>query len=108
VVLLAVEGKTNVETGMTVGLSRAMVGMWRRRYATQGMMGLYDEPRSGDPRSIEDDRIVALIRKTLQSKPKGRTHWSCRAIAGDTGIRSSFGFSSRSTPISRRDWMFIW
>ena len=68
VVLLAAEGKTNMEIGAAVGLSRATVGMWRRRFAAQGIAGLYDEQRSGGPRSIDDERIAALIRKTLESK----------------------------------------
>lgn len=89
VVLLAAEGKTNIEIGAAVGLSRATVGMWRRRFATQGIAGLYDEQRAGGPRSIDDERIAALVRKTLDSKPEGRTHWSCRAIAAETGLSKS-------------------
>ena len=89
VVLLAAEGKTNIEIAAAVGLSRATVGMWRRRFATRGIAGLYDEQRAGGPRSIDDERIAALIRKTLESKPEGRTHWSCRAIAAETGLSKS-------------------
>jgi hypothetical protein len=45
------------------------------------MDGLYDEPRPGAPREIGDDEIAATIRKTLDTRPKGRTHWSSRAMA---------------------------
>ena len=55
VVLLAVEGKTNTEIAAAVGLSRATVGMWRRRFVTRGIAGLYDEQRPGGPRSIDDE-----------------------------------------------------
>jgi putative transposase len=89
VVLLAAEGKPNGEIGQAVGLSRAMVGMWRTRFAKQGIAGLYDELKPGGPRSIGDERIAALIRKTLKSKPKGKTHWSCRTIAQETGLSKS-------------------
>ncbi|MFH1312138.1 MAG: IS630 family transposase [Candidatus Eisenbacteria bacterium] len=89
VVLLAAEGKPNGQIGEMTGLSRATVIKWRRRYAKQGLVGLYDEPRPGGPRSIEDDRIVALIRKTIRTKPKDRTNWSCRAIADETGLSKS-------------------
>jgi hypothetical protein len=40
-------------------------------------------------RMIDDERIAALIRKTLRSKPEGRTNWSCRAIAAETGLSKS-------------------
>ena len=88
-VLLAADGKPNGQIGEMTGLSRATVIKWRRRYAKQGLVGLYDEPRPGGPRSIEDDRIVALIRKTIRTKPKDRTHWSCRAIASQIGLSKS-------------------
>lgn len=89
IVLLAAEGRTNSEISAAVGVSRATVVMWRQRFATQGIAGLYDERRPGGPRSIDDERIAGLIRKTLKSKPKGRTHWSCRAIAAETGLSKS-------------------
>jgi putative transposase len=88
-VLLAAAGKPNGEIAQLVGLSRAMVVVWRQRFAKQGLAGLYDEPRPGGPRSIEDEQIAALIRRTLRSTPTGKTHWSCRAIAVETGLSKS-------------------
>jgi putative transposase len=88
-VLLAAEGRPNGEIAELVGLSRAMVVVWRQRFAKQGIMGLYDEQRPGGPRSIEDERIATLIRKTLKSKPKDGTQWSCRSIAKETGLSKS-------------------
>jgi transposase len=35
----------------------------------------------GAPREIGDDEIAATIRKTLETVPQGRTHWSSRAMA---------------------------
>jgi DDE superfamily endonuclease len=49
------------------------------------MDGLYDEPRPGAPREIGDEEIAALIRKTLETQPRGATHWSLRAMAKDVG-----------------------
>jgi hypothetical protein len=45
------------------------------------MDGLYDDPRPGAPREIGDDEIAATIRKTLETRPKGATHWSLRTMA---------------------------
>ena len=52
-------------------------------------MGLYDEFRPGAPRTISDDHIAGLIRKTLKSKPTNGTHWTCRSIEKQTGLSRS-------------------
>ena len=89
IILLAADEWSNTAIAAQVGLSGAMVGMWRKRFLAQGLVGLYDEPRPGGPRSIDDDRIAALIRKTLKTKPIAATHWSCRAMAGETHVSKS-------------------
>jgi transposase len=40
-----------------MGLDRATVGKWRRRFAQHRVDGLRDDPRSGAPRTIDDARI---------------------------------------------------
>jgi hypothetical protein len=41
---------------------------------------------AGAPRRIGDDRIEAIIVKTLEEKPAGATHWSTRSMARTEGI----------------------
>ena len=89
IILLSADGLTNKAIGVRVGLSDSMVGQWRRRYLLQGMTGLYDEPRPGGPRSIDEEQIAALIRKTLRGKPKNGTHWTCRSLAEETSLSKS-------------------
>ena len=89
IILLAADGLYNVEIAKRVGMSDWMVGRWRKRFLEQGLEGLQDEPRPGGPREIGDTAIVALIRKTLKSKPQGATHWSCRSMAEATGLSKS-------------------
>src|SRR5205814_9369773 len=60
-------------------------GTWRNRFAESRMDGLYDEPRPGAPREIGDDEIAVTIRKTLETRPKGATHWSLRTMAKEIG-----------------------
>jgi putative transposase len=50
---------------------------------------LYDELRSGRPRSIEDEKITALLRRTLSRRPKAATHWTVRGAAAAHGISKS-------------------
>jgi len=90
IVLLCAEGVSNTVVAAQLGVTRPTVGTWRERFRRQGLMGLYDERRPGRPRTIEDERISGLIRKTLKTRPKdGSTQWSCRAIATETKLSKS-------------------
>jgi putative transposase len=88
-ILLAAEGLSNTEIGTQLKVSGWIVGMWRKRFLRQGIMGLYDEHRLGSPRTINDDMIAGLIRQTLETKPNARTRWSCRLLAQQTGFSKS-------------------
>ena len=90
IVLLCADGFDNKAVAEEVGTSRQTVGKWRERFRTQGLMGLYDERRPGKPRSIEDDEVMVLLRKTFDTEPAdGSTHWSCRSMADTTGVSKS-------------------
>lgn len=86
IILMAANGINNQTIAKKVGLSGRMVGIWRQRFLDQGLMGLYDEPRPGGPRSISDERVVKLIQKTLQSRLKDGSHWTCRSMAKEMNV----------------------
>lgn len=89
IILLAYEGLQNIEIAEKVGLTRETVGKWRKRFIVKRIQGLYDEIRPGKPRSISDEKISEVIKKTLETKPDGRTHWSTRLIANETELSQS-------------------
>lgn len=89
IVLLAAEGHTNTAIAKQLQLSRPTVGTWQKRYLSQRVPGLYDEPRPGGPRSIADEQVATLIRRTLNTKPKDGTHWTCRSLAAETKLSKS-------------------
>jgi transposase len=66
--------------------SNATVGKWRTRFIERRLDGLYDEPRVGAPRTISDAAVEAVIVKTLETTPKGATHWSTRTMAAKAGL----------------------
>jgi putative transposase len=88
-VLMSADGSSNLAIAEALKLSRLTVGTWRRRFMAQRVTGLYDELRSGGPRSIRDEQIARLVRKTLKTPPQGGTHWSCRSIAAETRLSKS-------------------
>ena len=88
-ILLSADGLANTEIARRVGLSHPMVGHWRRRFHADRLAGLYDAPRSGRPRTHDDDEVARLVRMVLQTKPRNATHWSTRTVAAKTGISKS-------------------
>jgi hypothetical protein len=80
IILAAAAGLNNKEVAAKIGVCAATAGTWRNRFAKNRMDGLYDEARPGAPREIGDDEIAVTIRKTLETLPKGATHWSLRAM----------------------------
>ena len=89
IILLAAEGHQNLQIAAKVGVSRQTVGQWRKRFMERGLEGLYDEARPGRPRSISDEKLAQMINRTLKTKPKGATHWSCRTMAEEVGVSKS-------------------
>ena len=71
-------------------VSRQTVSKWRGRFLSEGLPGLADAPRSGQPRRHDDERVKAVVETTLQSKPKHRTHWSVRSLAKELDLPRDF------------------
>jgi putative transposase len=88
-VLWAAEGLSNQAIGERLGWSKPTVGKWRQRFVQYRLQGLYDELRAGRPRSISDEQVAVLLRRTLKQKPAGATHWSVRLAAEANGLSKS-------------------
>jgi transposase len=89
IVLACADGAANKAGAAQLGVCQDTVGKWRRRFITERLDGLYDEPRSGAPRGIDDARIEAVIVQTLESLPADATHWSSRGMARARGLSVS-------------------
>lgn len=85
-ILLGCIDATNSAVAHSLRTTNQTVGKWRKRFLVSRLDGLYDEPRVGAPRTISDDEVEAIIVKTLETKPKGRTHWSTRSMAATVGM----------------------
>ena len=86
VVLACAEGLDNKVVAKKLRCSLGMVGKWRARCLESRLEGLYDEPRPGAPRKVSDEQIEQVIIKTLESTPRGQTHWSTRELAKASGL----------------------
>ena len=86
VVLACGEGLDNHAVARKLRCSVGMVGKWRKRFLQQRREGLWDEPRPGAPRKVSDEQVEQVLIQTLESTPRGQTHWSTRGLAETTGL----------------------
>ncbi len=87
VVLLAAEGKTDLEIAARLRISNKKAARWRKRFLMAGFAGLEkDAARPGRKPAIATARELELIRKTTASSPANATHWSTRTMAAEMGV----------------------
>ena len=87
VLLMAGEGEPNTRIAVAAGVSPATVQAWRERFAEEGLKA-FSGVRAGRGRKpqISDEQIAEIVRATLEDKPEGQTHWSCRTMAAAQGV----------------------
>jgi transposase len=88
IVLLAHQGYSDLAIADELGVNRHTCRLWRQRIVAEGPEGLWEvaEGRGRRPQSGLAERI---INATLQTKPKGQTHWSSRTMAKAQGVHAS-------------------
>jgi transposase len=90
IVLAAGDGQSEAAIAADLKVDRKTVRLWRERFVAKGLPGLWEiAPGRGRKATYDAERIKAVIDATLQSKPKGMTHWSCRLMAANQGISKS-------------------
>ena len=90
IVLACAAGKPEIAIAAENRVNRKTVRLWRERFKTQGLQALWEiAPGRGRKATCGPTKIKSVIDATLQSKPKGSTHWSCRTMAAAQGISKS-------------------
>src|SRR5467141_607800 len=90
IVLAASQGGSELSIAAAVGVNRHTVTLWRRRFAEQGLQGLWQvAPGRGRKPVYGSERLKAVVDATLQTKPKGQSQWSCRLMAQRQGMSKS-------------------
>jgi transposase len=86
IILACADGATNKVVARRLHVTPATVCKWRGRFIRQRLDGLYDEPRPGAARTVTDDQVEQVIIRTLETTPRGATHWSTRDMARAAGL----------------------
>jgi transposase len=87
IVLLAAEGKQNIEIAGELDIDRTIVNRWRSRFAQAGLAGIEkDAPRGGRPATKRQKWAERILRVTTQERPANATHWSTNSLAKHLGV----------------------
>jgi transposase len=89
IVLRCAAGLDNDEVAAELGVHAKTVGKWRRRFLVRRLDGLSDEPRPGVPRTVLDDKVEEIVRRTIEETPPEATHWSTRSMARRVGVSAA-------------------
>jgi transposase len=86
IILACAAGADSKVVARRFHVTPATVCKWRGRFVRERLDGLYDEPRPGAPRTITDEQVEQVIIRTLETTPRGATHWSVRDMAHAVGL----------------------
>ena len=75
IIVMSADGVANRVIAQRCGVSVVTISHWRRCWRERGVAGLHGELRPGRPRSYDEERVAALMRKVLQSRPPHATHF---------------------------------
>jgi transposase len=87
IVLAADEGRQDKLIAADMDINFKTVALWRKRFVSEGPDCLWEvaEGRGRNP-SLTPEDIERIVEATLQTKPAGATHWSCRTMARAQGV----------------------
>ncbi len=80
-ILLLADGVAPVNIMANLDVTRPTVFKWRKRFEQDGVDGLRDRPRPGQPRKLTEKTIKEVLRLTVDYIPREATHWSTRLMA---------------------------
>lgn len=86
ILLLSDEGMSVDMIAEKLGCTTGTVYKWRKRYKADGLDGLHDRPRPGQPTKITPETVEWVLKATTERVPKEATHWSVRLMAKYAGI----------------------
>ncbi|MBH3441156.1 IS630 family transposase [Pseudomonas luteola] len=86
IILSCASGEPGSSIARRLGITAQTVSRWRLRFSQWGLEGLNDEPRSGRPRSISDEKVQEVVDRVRQTKPEDASHWSSRRMSKATDI----------------------
>jgi transposase len=88
IVLEAAAGLSNQHIASALEIPEVTVGKWRRSFATHGLDGLRDAPRSGRPPK-HGAEVWQKVQSLACQQPKSQGRWTVRTLAREVGLPHS-------------------
>ena len=85
IILLAAQGRSNLQIAVELGTRPARVSKWRTRFARQRLAGLADEARPGKPRRYDAATEKRILAKLDEAPPAGHATWTGQLLAKALG-----------------------
>ena len=87
IVLAAGRGQQDKAVSSELGINFKTVALWRRRFLAEGPDCLWEVAAGrGRKPSLTSRKVKKIVNATIQTKPSGATHWSCRTMAKAQGV----------------------
>ncbi len=88
IILLWAKGLGDTAIARKLNINRHTSRLWRHRMRSDGPTSLW-EVAPGRGRKPQEGLAAKIIEATLETKPKGQTHWSSREMATQQGVHHS-------------------
>lgn len=87
IILAAAGGKSDQDIAEDLQINFKTAALWRARFRKEGVDCLWEvAPGRGRKPILPASKVAAIIETTLQRRPAGATHWSCRSMAKEHGV----------------------
>jgi transposase len=87
IVVAAAQGQRDKDIAEDMKINVKTVALWRQRFLSEGPDCLWEVAVGrGRKPAFTADKVAEVINTTLQTRPKGATHWSCRTMAEEQGV----------------------
>jgi len=87
IILAAADGQPSLQIASALEVNRHTAALWRQRAQQKGIQSVWEiAPGRGRKHRYDQTKRDGLIQATLETKPKGMTHWSCRTMAKAQGV----------------------
>jgi len=87
IVLAAANGQQDKAIAKRLQINYKTAALWRQRFYQEGPDCLWEVAAGrGRKPQLPPKKIEEIINATLQTRPRGATHWSCRTMAEKQGV----------------------
>jgi transposase len=87
IILAAADGAEDKGIAEDLEVNFKTVALWRSRFRNEGPACLWEvAPGRGRKPTHSEEKVAAIIKSTLETRPAGATHWSCRSMAKAQGV----------------------